>query len=300
MRALAAALRVLQAWSPPLAARVAERLFFTPPRTGATAAVRAFLATGRRFELLVEGRRVVGWRWKGRGQEAPIVYLVHGWGGRGGRLAPLASPLLAAGYTVVTFDAPGHGASGRGMSSMPEFARALAAVVARHGPAHAVVAHSLGGAATALAMSWGLESRRAVFLAPPLDPVSWLTPFSRALGLRPDVITRMQARSERRLRFRWAQLHVGALARAFSIPLLVVHDRDDDTVAYSDGCAIAAAWPGARLITTQGLGHRGVVRAPGVLEQVAAFVMGGAAEPLVDRFEEAALLEYELFHRESR
>ncbi len=121
----------VQAVSPALAARAAERLFFTPPRRRDSAETEAFLASGRRFVLPVAGRPVVCWRWGG----GPVVYLAHGWGGRGGRLSDFADPLAAAGFAVVTWDAPGHGASGRGMSSMPEFARALSAVVSSQGPA---------------------------------------------------------------------------------------------------------------------------------------------------------------------
>ncbi|OLC78885.1 MAG: hypothetical protein AUH78_01830 [Gemmatimonadetes bacterium 13_1_40CM_4_69_8] len=288
-------MRATQVVAPGLAARLAERLFFTPPRTRASGALRAFLAGGRRFGLRVEGRRVVGWRW---GQEGgPVVYLVHGWGGRGGRLGALVHPLRNAGYAVVTFDAPGHGASGLGMSSIPEFARALTAVVALHGPAHAVIAHSLGAAGTALAVSWGLAARRLVFLAPPMDPAAWLTPFARALALRQEVVAQMQARSERRLRFRWADLDVREMARAMTVSLLVVHDQGDETVPWRDGAAIAAAWPGARLVTTQGLGHRGVVRVPDVVGEVVAFVAAdGAPLPL----DASARLESELFYREAR
>lgn len=303
MRFLRALLRLLQTASPGTAAWLAERLFFTPPRTSASASVRAFLAGGRRFVLRVEGRRVVGWRWGDDG--APVVYLVHGWGGRGGRLAAFAEPLRAAGYTLVTYDAPGHGASSWGMSSMPEFARTLAAVAAREGQGaatRAVIAHSLGCAGTALALSWGLETERLVFLAPPVDPPAWVVPFARALGLRPDVIDRVRARSERRLRFRWRELHVAAIARRLPQPrpLLIVHDAGDDTVAWRDGAAIAAAWRGARLVTTRGLGHRGIVRDPEVVRRVVEFVTAGAPKSSPRNGHESLRLEYELFYREER
>jgi pimeloyl-ACP methyl ester carboxylesterase len=290
------AARGLQAIAPGVAARVAERLFFTPPRPRGDTP-RAFedlLSRGQRFELRVERRRVVGWRW-GRG---PTVYLVHGWGSRGARLLGLAPPLLDAGCSVVTFDAPGHGASGRGMSSIPEFARTLAAVVEREGPAHAVIAHSLGAAATALSVSWGLWARRLVFLAPPADPASWVAAFARRLDLRRDVVARMRARSEGRLRLSWNELNVPRAARAMTIPLLIAHDEEDEKVAWREGAEIAAAWPGARLITTRGLGHGGVVRAPEVIRDVIAFAT--ASEPPPAWQDESGRLEYELFYRELR
>jgi len=269
--------RVLQPISPAAAAWLAERLFFTARRSKLLPDTRAFLATGRRFSLDVERRPVVGWRWGST--TAPLVYLVHGWGSRGARLAAFVEPLLAAGYGVVTFDALGQGESAHGMTSMPDFARSLAAVVQRQGRPHAIVAHSMGCAGTTLAMSWGLAVGRLVFLAPAADPPAWVAPFARQLGLRSEVVDLVRARSERRLRVRWSDLNVCDLARALPArpALLIVHDEADETVRWHDGAAIAAAWAGAQFVTTQGLGHRGVTSDPHVVRQAVRFVIGDDA-----------------------
>ena len=304
MKFFRALLSILQPVWPGAAAWLSERLFFTAPRRPASATAKAALVNAARFTLRVEGRRVIGWRWGDRGR--PVVYLTHGWGSSGARIAAFVPPLLDAGYSVVTYDAPGHGASGWGMSSLPDFARALAAVTAREGNGsapHAIIAHSFGCAGTALALSWGLEVSRLVFLAPAADPVAWVGPFARALGLRPDVLDRMQARSERRLRFRWADINVCDIARRLPThaPLLIVHDNADETVAARDGGeAIAAAWPRAQLVRTDGLGHRGVTHDPRIVGQVVQFVTAGEQLDLSRRSSDAQRLEHELFYREER
>jgi pimeloyl-ACP methyl ester carboxylesterase len=306
MRFFRAVLRVLQPLSPGLAAWLAERLFFTAPRRALTPAARAFLASGRQFTLRVEGRRVVAWHW-GDLRNRPTVYLSHGWASRGARLAAFTEPLLAAGYAVVTYDVPGNGASAWGMTSMPEYARTLLAVAAYTGNGrtpHAVIAHSMGCSGTALAVSWGLDVGRLAFLAPAADPPAWVEPFARALELRPNVLERLRARSERRLRVRWDELHVCDIAQRLPRrpPLLIVHDKSDETVAWSDGSAIAAAWPNSRLVTTDGLGHRGVTQDDAVVRQVVEFVTL-QSESQTSRREpgvESQRLEYELFYREER
>lgn len=78
----------VQAVSRPLAARLAERWFFTPPRRPVSSDVEALLRSGRSFTLRSDGRTVAGWEW-GTG---PVVYLVHGWGSRGGRLGSAPAP----------------------------------------------------------------------------------------------------------------------------------------------------------------------------------------------------------------
>ena len=303
MKVFRTVLNVMQPVWPAGAAWLAERLFFTAPRSRRSTSGRVALAGARRFTLHVDGRRVAGWRWGER--DAPVVYLVHGWASRGSRLAGFTAPLLAAGYGVVTFDAPGHGESSWGMSSIPEFARTLRAVVRRLGQdsaPHAVIAHSLGCAATTLALSWGLEVERLAFLAPPADPPTWVQPFARVLGLRPEIVERLRANSERRIRFRWADLNVCEIARGLSshAPLLIVHDRGDETISWNDGVAIAAAWPGARFVTTDGLGHRGVTHSEDVVRRVVDFVAGETSHRAAARRDVSSRLEHELFYREER
>jgi pimeloyl-ACP methyl ester carboxylesterase len=260
--------------APGLAATWALDLFFTPRGRRRSRRIEASLAGARRFEVNVDGGRVAGWSW-GNG---PAVYLVHGWAGVGGQLAAFAAPLLASGFRVVTFDAPGHGVSAGRRSSIVHFASALREVVALEGKAYAVIAHSLGAAAAARALTQGLEVRRVVFVGPTGGPRDWSERFRRHLGVPAPVMAEMRARSERWLGARWEDFDVPALARTQAAPLLVVHDRDDAEVPWTDGAAIARAWPGARLVTTTGLGHRRILRDERVVSQAVAFVKGDDAE----------------------
>lgn len=203
------------------------------------------------------------------------MVLVHGWGGRGGRFSAFVPGLVAAGFSPVTYDGPGHGATGRGRSSAPQLARALRAVIDSVGAPHAVIAHSLGGAVTALALRDGLSPRRVVLLAPVADPIWYVDTFARMLGIGSGTVTAMRARSERRIRFRWEDLPVLPIVARSAIPALVFHDRSDDTVPVAEGEAIARAWPGSQLVLTQGLSHRGILRDAGVVTRSVAF----ATEP---------------------
>jgi pimeloyl-ACP methyl ester carboxylesterase len=261
-------LRALETASPELAARVAERLFFAPPRRPLSPDDTAVLAAGRAFDVHSEGHRLRAWRW-GAG---PVVLLVHGWGGRAGRFSAFVDPLVAAGHTVVTYDGPGHGASDGRLSSMPELARALAAVAAAVGPVHGVIAHSLGGAATSLALRDGLAARRIALLASVADPGVFAEAFAESMGVRRETIDALRRNSERRIRFPWSELNVPAMAARLSLPALVVHDQDDDVVSIRDGRAIAAAWRGAELVVTTGLGHRGVLRDSATVRRAVDFI----------------------------
>jgi pimeloyl-ACP methyl ester carboxylesterase len=302
IRAARLAMRVLEHTSPALAGVLAERLFFTPPRTALAQSAQDSLATARPFRVCVNDGRVAAWAW-GRG---PAVILVHGWGGRGARLAAaFVEPLVASGFSVVTFDAPGHGDSDGKLSSMPAVARALQAVAREVGSPFAVIAHSMGGSATALAISQGLHLERGVFIAPAAGPARYADVFAAALAVGPAAMAEMRRRSETRIGFRWSELSVPEMAVDFDIPLLIMHDRDDATVPWSEGAAIAEAWPGAELVTTTGLGHREVVRDPGTVARAVDFVRQGAfpdplEAPASAVSDEGTWLDNDLFRRDDR
>jgi pimeloyl-ACP methyl ester carboxylesterase len=265
--------------APAAAAALAMTLFRRPPRHRDSAEERGALGKAERLSLSLDGKPLAAWRW-GRG---PAALLVHGWGSRGSRLASFVAPLTEAGFSVVAFDAPGHGASAGRLSSLPQFITAIQAVARHVGPVEAIVAHSMGGAATTLAMRRGLSARRVVFLAPAADPAGYSERFAELIGLTPGVLAQMKRSIERRFGQSWDDFDVLRAARTMTAPLLVFHDRDDRDVAWTDGEAIAAAWPGAELVSTAGLGHRRIVHDADVVARAVAFLAQSKAATRASR-----------------
>jgi pimeloyl-ACP methyl ester carboxylesterase len=271
---------LLERTAPGLGGRWAERLWFTIPAARGAGPARAAATGGVPFELAVGPGLVRGRRWGGGGDP---VYLVHGWGGSARQLDGFVAPLLAAGFPVVSFDLPSHGASDPGpsgprSSNLLEFRDALLAVIAGHGPARGVVAHSLGATATAIAIRDGLRAGRVVLVAPAADPLAYTYDFAGWFGFGERIRTRLVARIERRFGVPMSHFDVPAIARQVATPkLLVVHDRDDRDTRWSDGRAVARAWPDARLVTTTRLGHRRVLRDPEVIAQVVGFLREDAS-----------------------
>jgi pimeloyl-ACP methyl ester carboxylesterase len=142
-----------------------------------------------------------------------------------------------------------------------------------HGPAHAVIAHSMGGAATAVALCDGLHADRVVLVAPMASPVSYARQLGATLGFGEATYRRLIARIERRVGAPMHHFDVPELGRAIAMPpTLVVHDRTDAYTPVSDGAAIAAAWPSARLHVTTGLGHGRLLRDADVVTEIVDFI----------------------------
>lgn len=266
--AITAAFRVGGMIAPALAARKAAELFRKPPQRAASDPERALLATGTRRFLPLSDGEIATWTW-GSG---PSVFLVHGWGSRGARLGSFVEPITAAGFQAITYDAPAHGDSSGRLSSLPQFLQALLAVAKVYGPARAIVAHSMGGSAATLAMARGVSAGRVVFLAPAANPRSYTKRFAAMLGISERVRRLMELELEQQLKFRWEDLDVPRAAKSLTTPLLVFHDRDDGEVDFAQGKAIVAAWRGARLVETRGLGHTRIVQDPVVVSEAMEFV----------------------------
>src|SRR5262249_31512373 len=68
------------------------------------------------------------------------------------------------------------------------------------------------------------------------------------------------------------------VAARVQVPGLVLHDRGDRAVPFSHGASVAAGWPGSRFVPLDGFGHRRVLDAPVVHEEILAFIKHAIAE----------------------
>ncbi|WP_167851974.1 alpha/beta hydrolase [Hymenobacter elongatus] len=280
-------LRLLALVSTTLAFRAAWRLFTTPRRLPVKQWEAAAVAGARRFELPFGSGALVAYEWTAPSQSAapPTILLVHGWEHRASFWGALAQSLRKAGYRVVAFDGPAHGASAGRRTTLPEFGTAIQLVADTVGPVWGVVAHSFGAAATAgLPVRFNTEHAqqhqagqptlpRLVLLSVPGSTPAVFQRFAGLLRLPPKVTTRM---------LRHVETQGGRQVESFSLTqagpkdwagrVLLLHDRADETIPFSEAQDVARSWPGLDFRPTNGLGHNRIMRDPAVLRQIAAFL----------------------------
>ncbi len=213
--------------------------------------------------------RITVWQW-GTG---PRVLLVHGWGGQAGRLSRFVPALTAAGFGVAAFDAPAHGTSEGWLASLPDFVEAIGRVASEVAPV-ALIGHSMGAAACALAARDGLTVEAAVLVAPFVDPEKYTSRFARYLRLSEAATASMKEKLQVRYRVRFQDLML--LTSPPRVRTLVVHDRGDWRVPIRDGMAVAQTWPQASLFETRGLGHHKILRSALVVEKAVQFLRAPA------------------------
>ncbi len=297
LKALRLGFRALRFLSPDLALRGVERLFSTPRRHSEADAERRIRQQGRPFHFHSNGLRLQGHAWG----EGPAILCLHGWEGRGTQFHAFIEPLTKAGFSILAYDQPGHGGSQGRRSGPREWAQATQDLVAKVGPIHGLVAHSLGAAGAAVAMDHGLCVPRAVFLAPPANPDPFYRQLLSHLGFPEAEHPAAFLAYARRTGLPPERIRLQSLAPGLSVPLLVIHDRRDREVPLSDGEAIASAWPAATLLTTEGLGHRRILREPSVIDQAIGFLKQGTDPGVLPIHGEGPRsLEWQLFHRDLR
>jgi pimeloyl-ACP methyl ester carboxylesterase len=273
---------------PDATARALEPLMFKTMRRPMPDWERAILRQGKRFGMGTPFGTLPAWTFG----EGPAVVLMHGWNGRGSQLGALVDPLVKSGHQVVTFDAPAHGAAPGWRASLVDFADAVDAVVdavrPMFGPVHAIVAHSMGGAAVTYAMHRRIQQpttrieralrthrsavERFVFIAPPVDVRDFVRGFVRYMGGGPDLERSMRNRIEGKFGVELESLYAPALAREMDAPLLVIHDEKDKEVPLDRGRLLAECWPAAELEITSGLGHMRILRDEKVIQRIVDFV----------------------------
>jgi len=288
LRLARAALQTAFAVSDGLGSALAERLFTSPRRHPRPDRERLFLATGRPFTVDVPLRsprwhggttRVAAWRW-GSG---PAVLLVHGWEGRGSQLGALVEPLVAAGLSVIAFDAPAHGDSPGNRLYLTDHADVIAAIADQVGPVHGTISHSFGCAAVLLAgVRAGVDAPLNVAIAPNVLIDDAIARFSKLVALDATEREAMESQLAIHAGVSTEALRLEALIGQRDSQLLVVHDREDPEVSFAHADRLARQWPDARLVVTEGLGHRRILRDPAVIAETVAFVRRGVSLPISD------------------
>lgn len=272
IKAISLSLNGMASLSQSLSAKLALKIFLTPPRHPQPGWEHELEQQGSSQQLQLRGRKIIMHEWG----EGPPVLLVHSWGGRGTHLGRFVSPLVKAGYRVVAFDGPAHGRSSGKHTDMLEFASIIAAIAdLLQTELKAVICHSFGAATTLLAArDFSLRSEKIITIGCFSSGI-WVTEtFGKALQLKDQIIVKMRSALEERYngQLNWANLAPVNMVNTLSSELMIIHDEDDREVPFSHGVALQQAASRASFVSTTGLGHRRILKDEKLVHQVLQFI----------------------------
>ena len=265
----------LDATSPYMCAKFAQWLYtFTPRRTRKPSPKQQkFLTSGQPVQIPYPKHALRGWWWGS--PDAPIILLVHGWGDSPLVFTDMAERFVASGYRVFGYEAPAHGPHPERRSSPMKFADAVRAALEVTGDVDSIIAHSVGAGGVIIAAKKGLPTKRIALVCPLTSVIKHTDAFAKYVGCSLKSIARMRA-------FAWeysepsSSFYASDWESLFEspepCPTLIVHDQNDKVVPPDHGEWLLQQWPGSRLVKTQGLGHRRVLRDPAVIDKVLQFI----------------------------
>ena len=273
--------KILSYITPSLAARVAEPLFFRPVKFPIPEREKEFRSTSESGKGELSSGRI---HWFKKGSSGPKILFMHGWSGRGSQFTKMMDAFVEAGFEVYTFDAPGHGDEWLPRIDMLSFIGGIHWMENKFGPFDGAIGHSIGGMALWNAIREGAAIKRLVEIGSPSSLSGVLMDFAAVLNARPAVAEILMGKLSADYQVaedlfdpvRIAGLHpdVGGL---------LIHDAQDDEVPLAHALEMERAWKNGQLVTTEGLGHRKLLRDPEVIQLCLDFFANRSGEARVKK-----------------
>jgi len=203
--------------------------------------------------LQFEGQEFQTYIWNGNNH---VILLIHGWESNASRWEKMLPYLQKSGSTIVAIDAPAHGLSSGLEFDVPTYAAFIDVAVAKFQP-HAIIGHSLGGAASVYYQYKYQNSKlkKMILLGAPSDLRVLITNYVALLSLNSKMETLLDDHFLEKFQFRLDKFSGQLFGEKLNLKGIIAHDLDDTVVAFGEGKKIASTWKNATFIETKGLGH---------------------------------------------
>lgn len=259
-------LNLIWNYTPRLSRFIMKKLFFTPSAYKITPAEKHYLDNGRSFEISVHDKAVKCWQW-GSG---PSILLAHGWNGRGIQLHHFIEPLIRRGYSVITYDAPGHGESQGNTSSYFEFTDTIRTLLTSSNgyKIRGVIAHSMGASATVNSIAKENHPLEVVLIAPALRLAEVLYSYFDHIGVPKPIYQNLITEYENQFGYNMHRDNPSHLLREIESRIIIVHDKNDPTIPYLDSKELSDEFRNIELLTTERLGHKRILADSSVVNRI--------------------------------
>lgn len=199
--------------------------------------------------------------------------LVHGWNGRGTQLVSIAKAFKELNYTIISFDAPGHGNTPKTNANMKHFIEAIFELDKKYKGFDIVIGHSLGGMSIMNSLGRSLQTQKAVIIGSGNKTKDITEDFLQTIGMSKKLTPVLIALFERKYQDKMQNYDVEVHAKKTDIPVLVIHDINDKDVPFTTSEIIHKNLQNSELLLTNGLGHRKILGDETVIEKIVQFAV---------------------------
>jgi pimeloyl-ACP methyl ester carboxylesterase len=142
----------------------------------------------------------------------------------------------------------------------------------KYGPFEYAIGHSLGGMSILNAIKQNLVVKKAVTIGSGDVIQDIIDDFVKNLKLKPEYGLRLKDHFETKFVGKMDDYSAYKAAQMVQIPVLVIHDQNDEDVSVNSAYHIDKHLAHSQLLITEGLGHRKIVGDPAVIEAILKFI----------------------------
>jgi pimeloyl-ACP methyl ester carboxylesterase len=202
------------------------------------------------------------------------VLLIHGWEGQAGNFADIVEKLVERNYTVYSFDAPSHGFSSKGSTSLFEFTELVGVLIKKYG-VKKLISHSFGGVATTYALynNQDLKIDKYLLLTVPDRFIERIDDVSEQVGITEKVKQKLIAKLESETKKDIYALNVSDFVKVIDVKeAMIIHDKNDTVIPIERTKNVYNNWPNCTFVEIEGTGHFRILRTDSVIDKVIDFL----------------------------
>jgi pimeloyl-ACP methyl ester carboxylesterase len=202
------------------------------------------------------------------------VLLIHGWEGQAGNFSDIIESLLVNGFTIYSFDAPAHGYSSRGSTSLFAFSDLVAILIKKY-DIKLLVSHSFGGVATTYALfdNQDIEIDKYVLITTPDKFTERIDDVSIKVGINNNVKIRLIDRLEKETNKDVKKLNVSEFVKYINVKeSLIIHDTNDKIIPIYQSKNVHKNWSVSEFMEIEGTGHFRILRTKEVINKVVDYL----------------------------
>jgi predicted alpha/beta hydrolase family esterase len=268
--------RTIGFFSPKRAAASAFELFCTPYSGKPKRIVPPVFSRSVALQFHLNGLNVHGFEWLPSNEKYQQTILIcHGFDSSSFKFDQYIVPLLNANCRVLAFDAPGHGKSDGKTVNALIYRDTIITIEKQFGKLDAIIAHSLGGLAAALAMETlpDQQNRKLVLIAPATETSRAIHNFFRFIPVHQKTRNEFNSLVEQIAENPIEWLSIKRCIQHIDAKILWVHDETDWVCPFEDVVPIIQQKPAnIEFLITKGLGHSGIYRNQKVHDSIMYFL----------------------------
>jgi len=229
------------------------------------------LKTSIENEINFKEFKIKTYEWKGSREG---VLLIHGWEGQAGNFSDLILKLKNQDFSIYAFDAPSHGYSSKGDTSLFEFADLVAELMKRY-KVRKLISHSFGGVAatSALYKNQDIQIDKYALLTTPDTFLERIEDVSIQYGINKKVIKKLIKKLEKDYEIRVDELSVSNFVKVIKVQKSIIfHDKNDKVIPIERSLNVHQNWKQSTFKEVEGTGHFRILRDENVLNEVIAFI----------------------------